>query len=85
MLAAVTATSGDVIFTGELTGDFIALDARNGNVVYRFPGGGAIVGGVISYAAERQAIRGGCVRNGCRLLAGCARVDDADGVRVALR
>jgi len=51
MLAAVTVTSGDVIFTGELTGDFIALDAHNGNIVYRFPGGGAIVGGVISYAA----------------------------------
>jgi alcohol dehydrogenase (cytochrome c) len=51
MLAAVTATSGDMIFTGELNGDFIALDARDGNVVYRFPGGGAIVGGVISYSA----------------------------------
>jgi alcohol dehydrogenase (cytochrome c) len=52
MLAAVTATSGDMIFTGELTGDFLALDARDGKVVYRFPGGGAIVGGVISYAID---------------------------------
>jgi len=52
MLAAVTATSGDMLFTGELTGDFLALDARNGNVVYRFHGGGTIVGGVISYAVD---------------------------------
>jgi alcohol dehydrogenase (cytochrome c) len=50
MLASVTATSGDVLFTGELTGDFLALDARDGKVVYRFNNGGAIVGGVISYA-----------------------------------
>ena len=52
MLASVTATSGDMLFTGELTGDFLAMDARNGNVVYRYNGGGAIVGGVISYAVE---------------------------------
>jgi alcohol dehydrogenase (cytochrome c) len=52
MLAAVTATSGDMLFTGELTGDFLAIDARNGNIVYRFNGGGAIVGGVITYAVN---------------------------------
>jgi alcohol dehydrogenase (cytochrome c) len=52
MLAAVTATSGDMLFTGELTGDFIAIDVRNGNVVYRFNGGGTIVGGVITYAVN---------------------------------
>jgi len=52
MLAAVTATSGDMLFTGELTGDFLAMDARNGKVVYRYSGGGAIVGGVITYAAN---------------------------------
>ena len=52
MVAAVTATSGGVIFTGEMTGDFIALDAHNGKVLYRLNGGGAIVGGVISYAVN---------------------------------
>jgi alcohol dehydrogenase (cytochrome c) len=52
MLAAVTATSGDMLFTGELTGDFLAMDARNGHVVYRYNGGGSIIGGVISYAVE---------------------------------
>jgi alcohol dehydrogenase (cytochrome c) len=39
-----------MLFTGELTGDFLGIDARNGKVVYRFNNGGAIVGGVISYA-----------------------------------
>jgi alcohol dehydrogenase (cytochrome c) len=50
MLAAVTVTSGDMLFTGELSGDFLAMDARNGQVVYRYNGGGSIIGGVISYA-----------------------------------
>ena len=50
MLAAVTATAGDVLFTGEVTGDFIAVDAANGKVLYRFNVGAPITGGVISYA-----------------------------------
>jgi len=50
MLGAVTATSGGVIFTGELNGDFIALNEADGRVLYRFTCGGSITGGVISYA-----------------------------------
>jgi PQQ-dependent dehydrogenase (methanol/ethanol family) len=54
MLAAVTTTSADLIFTGELTGDFIVVDARNGAVLYRFNVGGPINGGVITYAINGQ-------------------------------
>ena len=50
MVAAVTATKGHVIFTGELTGDFLALNARDGQVLYRFNTGGGIGGGVVTYA-----------------------------------
>ena len=49
MVGAVTTTSGKVVFTGELTGDFLTLDARNGKVLYRFNTGGGIGGGVITY------------------------------------
>jgi alcohol dehydrogenase (cytochrome c) len=49
MVSAVTATKGNVVFTGELTGDFLALDAHSGNVLYRFNTGGGIGGGVVSY------------------------------------
>lgn len=49
MLAAVTTTSGGVIFTGELTGNMLVLDAKTGKVVYRFNTGGVMDGGVISY------------------------------------
>jgi alcohol dehydrogenase (cytochrome c) len=49
MVAAVTATKGHVIFTGELTGDFLAFNARDGKELYRFNTGGAIGGGIITY------------------------------------
>ena len=50
MLAAVTATAGGVLFTGELSGDFVALDESDGKILYRFNCGGSVTGGVISYA-----------------------------------
>jgi hypothetical protein len=51
MVAAVTTTAGNLVLTGELTGDFVAFDARNGDVLYRFNTGGPIGGGVVTYAA----------------------------------
>jgi alcohol dehydrogenase (cytochrome c) len=50
LLAAVTTTSAELIFTGELTGDFLVLDARDGKTLYRFNAGGPINGGIITYA-----------------------------------
>ncbi len=55
MIAAVTPTAGDLLFTGDLNGFFLALHARTGEVLYRFNTGGAIGGGVITYeVAGRQ-------------------------------
>jgi alcohol dehydrogenase (cytochrome c) len=50
MVAAVTTTAGNVLFAGELTGDFLALDARTGDALYRFNTGGPMGGGVVTYA-----------------------------------
>jgi len=50
MLAAVTTTSGDLVFTGELSGDMIALDARSGKLLYRFNTGGPMNGGLVTYS-----------------------------------
>ena len=50
MVAAVTTTAGNVVFTGELTGDFLTLDARTGDVLYRFNTGGPMGGGIATYA-----------------------------------
>ena len=52
MLAAVVTTSTGLVFTGEMTGDVIALDARTGKVLYRFNVGGPMNGGLISYAVN---------------------------------
>jgi alcohol dehydrogenase (cytochrome c) len=52
MLAAVTTTSTGLVFTGEMTGDVIALEARTGKVLYRFNVGGPMNGGLISYAVN---------------------------------
>jgi len=49
MVSAVTTTTGNVVFTGELTGDFLVLDARDGKELYRFNTGGAMGGGVVTY------------------------------------
>jgi len=52
MLASVTTTSANLVFTGELTGDFVVLDADQGDVLYRFNTGGPVTAGVITYAAN---------------------------------
>jgi alcohol dehydrogenase (cytochrome c) len=52
MVAAVTTTAGGLVLTGELTGDFLVLDAASGKELYRFHTGGPIGGGVVSYEAR---------------------------------
>jgi alcohol dehydrogenase (cytochrome c) len=54
MVAGVTATAGGLVFTGELTGDFLALDAATGRDLYRFYTGSGILGGVVTYAVNGQ-------------------------------
>lgn len=36
MLAAIATTATELLFTGELDGDFLALDGRDGAVLCRF-------------------------------------------------
>lgn len=52
MLAAITTTSAELLFTGELTGDFLALDASDGSVLFRHDTGAPNNGGVATYAIE---------------------------------
>ena len=52
LVASVTATSGGVLFTGDLNNDFLVLDTKTGDVLYRFNTGGSIGGGVVSYALD---------------------------------
>ena len=50
MLASVTTTAAGLVFTGEPTGEFLVLEAGEGNVRYRFNKGGPVTAGVITYA-----------------------------------
>jgi alcohol dehydrogenase (cytochrome c) len=52
LVAGVTATAGDLIFTGELSGDLLALDARSGKLLLRSDLGGPAGGGVVTYSAR---------------------------------
>ena len=52
MYAALTPTAGNVLFTGDLNGNFLALDARNGKTLYSFDTGGPLAGGVITYEVK---------------------------------
>jgi alcohol dehydrogenase (cytochrome c) len=40
MIAGVTATAGDVVFTGDLDGNFLVFDAGDGRKLYSFNTGG---------------------------------------------
>lgn len=49
VVAGVTPTAGGVVFTGDLGGNLLALDAQNGTLLFKYNTGGSIAGGVITY------------------------------------
>ena len=51
VLAAVTPTAGNLLLTGDSGGEFLALDARSGGMLYHFQTGGPVAGGITSYLA----------------------------------
>jgi PQQ-dependent dehydrogenase (methanol/ethanol family) len=52
MLAALTPTAGGIVFTGDLNGNFLALDAKTGNALYRFNTGGSVAGAPSTYMVD---------------------------------
>lgn len=77
MLAAVTATSADLVFTGELDGDFVVLDGRDGTVLYRHNTGAAMNGGVVTYqigGKQHVAVTSGTATRFWRAPGGAAAV-----------
>jgi alcohol dehydrogenase (cytochrome c) len=62
LVAGVTPTAGGLVFTGDLNGDVLALDAGTGNVVWRDSTTAPIGGGVITYQTggrQRLAVAAG--------------------------
>lgn len=63
VVGAVTTTAGGLVLAGELTGDFVVFDAKDGSVRYRFNTGGPIGAGIVTYeAGGRQYIAVGSGR-----------------------
>jgi glucose dehydrogenase len=52
MIAGVTPSAGGVIFTGDMAGNVLVLDSRDGRVLFKDHTRGSIAGGVITYAVN---------------------------------
>jgi len=52
VVAGVTPTAGGVVFSGDLSGNLIALHAKTGAELYKLNTGGAVAGGVITYQTK---------------------------------
>ena len=52
VLGALTTTAGNLVFVGELNGDLVAFHTESGEELYRFPTGGPIGGGVVTYSVN---------------------------------
>jgi alcohol dehydrogenase (cytochrome c) len=50
--AGIVSTRGGVLFTGDMDNNFLAIDERNGKVLYQFNTGGSLGGGVVSYELD---------------------------------
>jgi len=77
MVAAITATAGGLVFTGDLDGQLLAYDAATGKPLWRDATGKAIGGGVISFQAggrQRIAAATGMNASTWNIKAGSARV-----------
>ncbi len=52
VLAAVTATAGGIVLTGDTYGHFLALDSHTGQALLNVATDGALTGGVVTYAVQ---------------------------------
>ncbi len=58
IVAGVTPTGGDLVFTADVDGDVFALDQRNGLVLWQTNTGQAIGGGIVVYRAGGHELLG---------------------------
>ena len=68
IVAGVTPTASGLTFTGTVGGEFLAFDTETGKPLYRFNTGGAIGGGVSSYAIDGRQYVAVASGNGSRTI-----------------
>jgi alcohol dehydrogenase (cytochrome c) len=77
MLAAVTTTASELVFTGELSGHFLVLDGRNGTVLFRHDTQAPLHAGIVTYAVggkQYVAVASGVVTSFWRVPAETSKV-----------
>lgn len=52
ILSGVTPTAGGIVMTGDNASNFLVFDSDNGKLLLKRPTGGALAGGVVTYARE---------------------------------
>jgi alcohol dehydrogenase (cytochrome c) len=52
VVGGVTPTAGGLVFSGDIKGNFFALDSNTGQVLFKQPTQGMIAGGVLTYAVN---------------------------------
>lgn len=57
VVAGATPTAGGLIFSGDLSGNLLAMVTRTGTELYKLNTGGAIAGGVITYETGGKQLR----------------------------
>jgi alcohol dehydrogenase (cytochrome c) len=50
--SGILSTAGGVVFSGDMEGNFFALDAANGKLLWRLQTGGTIYANPISYMSD---------------------------------
>ncbi|HXS28395.1 MAG TPA: PQQ-binding-like beta-propeller repeat protein, partial [Steroidobacteraceae bacterium] len=50
VLAGVTPTAGGIVMTGDNAGNFLVFDSGSGKLLFNYPTGGALAGGLVTYA-----------------------------------
>ncbi len=77
MIAGITPTAGNLVFTGDLNGDLFAFSAADGKQLWKTNTGSPIAGGVITYLAGNKqyvAVANGMTSVGWQTTAGNAKV-----------
>ena len=77
MIAAITATGGGIVLTGDLNGDLLAFNADDGRQLLKLATGGPVGGGVITYLANNKqyvAVATGITSGSFKTNGGNARV-----------
>lgn len=66
VVAGVTPTAAGIVFSGDLKGNFLALDAHSGRLLRKLNLGGGIAGGVITYSIDGKQYVAATVGNTSR-------------------